>query len=101
MDYLIPQQLERLKQAVVNSGFSWSAFQCTQENGIDTIFYLPDSNYYFQFYNHSLQGLRYRDVFFYYYDAENIERRHWYFGCNSFIEALNHFSSWLNSLSNL
>ena len=101
MEYLIPQQIAKLQQTSANAGFSWAQFQLTQKDGIDTIVFLADPSYYFQFLNHSLQGLRYRDVYFYYYDAEIIERRHWYFGCNSFKDAVAHFDYWIDSLTKL
>lgn len=101
MDTLITQQIAKLQQLSTRAGFSWEQFQLTQKDGIDTIVFLTDPSYYFQFLNHSLQGLKYRDVYFYYYDAENIERRHWYFGCNSFLDAIAHFDYWIDTLTKL
>lgn len=101
MDYLIPQQIAKLQEVIEKNGFSTNNFSLTQKNGEDIIYYLPDSRYYFQFRDFSLTGLMYRDVFYYYYDAENIEIRHLYLGCNSFIEALTHFTEWIESLKRL
>ena len=85
---------------MISNGFSACDFALLQKNGDDIIYYLHDKNYYFQFRAISIAGQLYRDIF-YYFDSNNIEKRHYYFGCDSFIEALKHFSDWVASLKNL
>lgn len=101
MLYLIPQQINKLKSIIELNGFSWTDFKLVQENDEDIIWYLPDTNYYFQFRSLSITGQMYRDVFFYYYDAQHIEKRHWYRACNSFLDAISYFQEWVESLSKL
>lgn len=91
MDYLIPQQLNKLKSIVEDFGLSWADFELAQVNEEDIIWFLPDKNYYFQFRNLSLTDQSYRDVFFYYYDPTLIEKRHWYRQCYSFLDAIKYF----------
>lgn len=101
MDYLIPQQIKKLRSIVENFGLSWADFELTQENQEDIIWFIPDTNYYFQFRSLSLTGQSYRDVFFYYYDPIHIEKRSWYRPCSSFLDALKFFQEWVESLSRL